>query len=218
MEIKPYLILTTFDQLKMLSDPLRTKLLLLLIEKPYSGQELSKELNIPRQKVHYHLGELEKHGIIHLVSEEKKRNMVEKKYRAVAQGFIPGKEVLPYFNEIGEGRRQTTLALIDRTKSRVLAAPHEAFQVDSTNTKKWPGIISYTEVRTSREKWENWLQKYHQLLEELESLQDDSGEWFSMTSLGFKLSEPTLYIETKESSQTSHLTNKNKTEEDHGSN
>lgn len=201
MEIKPYLTLTTFDQLKMLSDPLRTNLLLFLVEKPYSGQELSKKLNIPRQKVHYHLGELEKNGLIYLFAEEKKRNMVEKKYRAVAQGYIPGEEVLPYFNEVGEGRRHATLALLDRTKSRALAAPKEAFQVDSTDTKKWPGITSYNEVRTSREQWERWLQKYHQIMEEFENLQEENGEWFSMTSIGFKLNDATLDTEMKHTTE-----------------
>lgn len=64
MEQVQYLMLEHYEQLKSLSDPLRCRIVSLLISKAYTGQQLSQELEIPRAKIHYHLTELEKNGLV----------------------------------------------------------------------------------------------------------------------------------------------------------
>src|SRR5699024_11922669 len=124
------LILTKLDQLKALSEEDRVKILHLLIEKPYYGQQLSQLLDVPRPKIHYHIKDLEKNELIHLVSESKKRNMTEKLYKAVARSFIPAKDLLPYQTSQGESGRIMTLTALDRTKERALEAPDSGFITD----------------------------------------------------------------------------------------
>jgi DNA-binding transcriptional ArsR family regulator len=63
--------------------PLRRELLRLLRE-PASGTQLAATLDLPRQRVNYHLRELEKAGLVELVEERQRRGFVERILRATA--------------------------------------------------------------------------------------------------------------------------------------
>ena len=75
--MKPVLTLTTYSQLKALSDPLRSEMMIRLCERPYTGQLLSEKFGISRAKIHYHLKELEKNGLIEIVYTEEKNGIVQ---------------------------------------------------------------------------------------------------------------------------------------------
>jgi DNA-binding transcriptional ArsR family regulator len=68
-------------------DPLRLQILERLRE-PDSASGLSRLMNLPRQKLNYHLRELEKHGLIEQVEERKKGNCVERIVRATARCYL----------------------------------------------------------------------------------------------------------------------------------
>jgi DNA-binding transcriptional ArsR family regulator len=67
--------------------PLRRQLLNLL-QKPASGTQLASALDLPRQRVNYHLRELEKAGLVKLVEERQRRGCVERILRATAEAFV----------------------------------------------------------------------------------------------------------------------------------
>lgn len=77
------LMIDNLPQLKCVSDPFRIKLLELIAAKPKTGQQLADELDIPRAKIHYHLAELEKNGIIEIVKTEQKHSIIQKFYAPV---------------------------------------------------------------------------------------------------------------------------------------
>lgn len=186
------LLLTELNQLKSLSDPLRVMMLHLLIEKPYSGQQLSQLLNIPRSKVHYHLKNLEKNELIYLVSESKKRNMIEKLYQSTARSYIPAKELMPFQAPQNESGKLMTLTALERTKERVLEAPDTAFITETENPKEWSKIVSQLEVKITKKKFKEWVLKYQNLLEELAGVEEEveDGEWFYISTFGFLMDEP----------------------------
>ncbi|HVV18658.1 MAG TPA: helix-turn-helix domain-containing protein, partial [Pseudonocardiaceae bacterium] len=64
-------------------DPMRARLLAELAE-PGSATMLAARVGLPRQKVNYHLRELERHGLIELVEERRKGNVTERVMRATA--------------------------------------------------------------------------------------------------------------------------------------
>jgi DNA-binding transcriptional ArsR family regulator len=68
-------------------DPVRTRLLVELAE-PGSATSLAARLDLPRQKVNYHLRELERHGLVELVEERRKGNMTERILRASARSYV----------------------------------------------------------------------------------------------------------------------------------
>lgn len=74
-------------------DPIRSRLLAALAE-PLSATALGALVGLPRQKVNYHLRELERHGLIELVEERRKGNMTERVLRATAASYVISPAVL----------------------------------------------------------------------------------------------------------------------------
>src|ERR1700742_4719667 len=74
-------------------DPMRARLLAELVE-PASATALAARVGLARQKVNYHLRELERHGLIELVEERKKGNVTERVLRATAASYVISPVVL----------------------------------------------------------------------------------------------------------------------------
>ncbi|MHA6765351.1 ArsR/SmtB family transcription factor [Streptacidiphilus sp. PAMC 29251] len=68
-------------------DPIRSRILAALAE-PGSASMLAVRLGLPRQKVNYHLKELERHGLVELAEERRKGNVTERVYRATAGSYV----------------------------------------------------------------------------------------------------------------------------------
>ena len=76
-----------------LLNPLRLQILERLRE-PDSASGLSRLMKLPRQKLNYHLRELEKHGLVEQVEERKRGNCVERIVRATARYYLISPEAL----------------------------------------------------------------------------------------------------------------------------
>lgn len=70
-----------------LLSPLRLRMLMELRE-PDSASGLARKLALPRQKLNYHLRELEQAGFVELVEERKKGNCIERVVRASARSYL----------------------------------------------------------------------------------------------------------------------------------
>ncbi len=68
-------------------DPIRARLLAELAQ-PASATVLAARVGLPRQKVNYHLKTLEAHGLIELVTENRKGNVTERVMRATASSYV----------------------------------------------------------------------------------------------------------------------------------
>jgi DNA-binding transcriptional ArsR family regulator len=68
-------------------DPIRSRILAALAE-PGSAAMLAARLDLPRQKVNYHLKELERHRLVELAEERRKGNVAERIYRATAASYV----------------------------------------------------------------------------------------------------------------------------------
>jgi DNA-binding transcriptional ArsR family regulator len=68
-------------------DPVRSRLLAALV-RPASATALAAKVGLKRQRVNYHLRELERHGLVELVEERRKGNMTERVMRATAGSYV----------------------------------------------------------------------------------------------------------------------------------
>lgn len=75
-------------------DPLRRRLVSSLVEAPDSATGLARRLGESRQRLNYHLRELEKSGFLELVEERRKGNCVERILRATARHYLIDPRVL----------------------------------------------------------------------------------------------------------------------------
>ncbi|MEU8203981.1 helix-turn-helix domain-containing protein [Streptosporangium sp. NPDC049046] len=81
------------DRLRVALTPIRRRLLARLRE-PASAVQLAIELELPRQRVGYHLRVLEEAGLIELVEERPRRGFVERVMRVTANAFLVDPGVL----------------------------------------------------------------------------------------------------------------------------
>src|SRR5688572_30011539 len=68
-------------------DPLRARLLAELHE-PASAAVLAARVDLPRQKVNYHLRSLEQHGLVQQVGERKRGGLTERLLQATAASYV----------------------------------------------------------------------------------------------------------------------------------
>ncbi|MDO5863331.1 MULTISPECIES: helix-turn-helix domain-containing protein [Paenarthrobacter] len=68
-------------------DPIRTRILQELTQ-PATATQLAARVDMPRQKVNYHLKALEQHGLVELVEERRKGNVTERVVRATAASYL----------------------------------------------------------------------------------------------------------------------------------
>lgn len=86
-------VVSDLERAAVLLDPTRLRLVERLA-KPDSAAGLARKLALPRQRVNYHLRELEKAGLVELVEERRKGNCVERLVRATARSYLIGPEAL----------------------------------------------------------------------------------------------------------------------------
>ncbi|HEU5471067.1 MAG TPA: helix-turn-helix domain-containing protein [Actinophytocola sp.] len=91
------------ERLRAALTPLRRRLLERL-RTPASATQLAGELEIPRQKLNYHLRTLERAGLVELVEERRRRGCTERILRATAYAFVVDPAVMSAaeFTAIGD--------------------------------------------------------------------------------------------------------------------
>ncbi|MEM9065459.1 MAG: helix-turn-helix domain-containing protein [Planctomycetota bacterium] len=90
----PVRVLTDPEDAASLLGQLRRDVLGALAESPDSASGLSRRLGIARQKLNYHLRELEERGLIELDVERQRRGFTERVMRPAALGYVVSPEAL----------------------------------------------------------------------------------------------------------------------------
>lgn len=102
----------TLEQQKLISSPLRAKIIYLLYKKEMTAKQVADELEKTTGSIHYHIQQLYNGGILELTGTNNNKGIIEKYYRAKAVEFKLKDEFAPkkkdYFM-----RRGTTLTLSD---------------------------------------------------------------------------------------------------------
>ncbi|WP_216214009.1 helix-turn-helix domain-containing protein [Amycolatopsis aidingensis] len=119
------------EQVRRALSPLRRRLLARL-RTPASAAELAAELELPRQRIGYHLRLLEEAGLVELAEERQRRGFVERVLRATADAFLVDPAVLGGTEEQRAGDRHAAEHLLDvaagavRDVARMQAAAERA--------------------------------------------------------------------------------------------
>jgi predicted ArsR family transcriptional regulator len=84
-----------WEQQKVISNPLRSRLIALLYEKPMTPKQTADLLGKNPGTVYYHIQQLVKHDILEVDSVHTEKGIVEKYYRAKAISFRNPEQVSP---------------------------------------------------------------------------------------------------------------------------
>lgn len=97
--MKDICVLSELEKVKAICDPLRIKLLKLLIHHDLTAKQLASYVHQSSSKIHYHVKELEKQGLIELVYTAEKGGILEKYYRAIANNYFIDQSLGDYFEK-----------------------------------------------------------------------------------------------------------------------
>lgn len=86
-------ILNTLEEINLVSDPIRLKIITTLGTTAKTAQDLSDALGVSRSKIHYHLRLLEDNGIVAVVHTELINGITQKYFLPVAKAFIPNSDI-----------------------------------------------------------------------------------------------------------------------------
>jgi DNA-binding transcriptional ArsR family regulator len=84
---QPVHVVEDIEALQVLGHPLRVRILEAL-RAPGSAATVAREVGEPRQKVNYHIKELERVGLVAPVGERRSGNFIETLYESVARSFL----------------------------------------------------------------------------------------------------------------------------------
>lgn len=86
-ELLPELRITDLETLRIMADPMRLRILELLVMEAQPVKRLAATLNLPQTKLYYHINLLEEHGLIRVVGTRVVSGIIEKQYGAVAHSY-----------------------------------------------------------------------------------------------------------------------------------
>jgi len=164
------------EQLRVLANPLRRRILDRLCRRTMSTAELQRELGDAPSNLYHHVGKLLDAGLLRLVRTEPRRGAVERYYRAVAPGFTVPPELLvvgaegaqPEILATVRGMFEDTLAALADSLGRGLCGPQPPAEVPT---------VSACEVRASPQRVEELRRRIQALVEEvLAEPEPDAGE------------------------------------------
>ncbi len=86
--------LESLEQLRGVADELRMRIAALVVRQAMTVTDIARLLQEAPGKIHYHVRELERLGLIRLVETREKGGILEKYYRAVALNFVVPRQLL----------------------------------------------------------------------------------------------------------------------------
>lgn len=147
------------EHLRLLSDPLKLKLLQAFTEGEKTPRQVAEALGESLTKLYRHVDALQDAGLIEVIQETPKRGTVERSFRAVAQRFEVDHSLLG--NSAGSADLQPIRELLRESESEILTAladPQTAND-ESMTLAKLRIKASPEKLAEIRESLNEWLEK-----------------------------------------------------------
>lgn len=137
------------DRAALLLQPMR-RLLLEHLREPNSAAGLARHLNIPRQRLNYHLRELEKRGLVACVEERRRGNCTERLLKATARAFVITPEALGVLGQpVGGEADRFSAAYLTSAASRTLDDMADLSARAEAEGRRLATLTIETEIRFS---------------------------------------------------------------------
>lgn len=149
------------EQLRLLSDPLKLKLIQLLAERPGTAKEMATRLGENVTRLYRHVDALLDAGLIEVERETPKRGTVERTFRSVAKRFEVERDLLSASDDSRSAVRQMLRAGEDEILNSLEADGGETPVVTRLRLRGSPA-----ELADLRRQLEEWLEAVQNLSEE----------------------------------------------------
>jgi DNA-binding transcriptional ArsR family regulator len=175
--VKDKLVIDSLDAVKALSDSRRLELLKLLVVQSMTAADLADEIGEAKSKLYYHLGELEKAGLIEVVETRRKRNFMEKVYRATASYFSIDRSL--FQAERGMEALLSTVGSILDTTSADIHRLVDSGAIDGESSDML--FHAHRRLVMTDERYDEFKQRLTELLEEFGDEEHGEGDAYALT-------------------------------------
>lgn len=140
--------LTDLDQMKVLADPLRIRILELFCEEERTTKQVAGILGQPPTRLYHHVAALERVGLVRLARTQQRRGALEKYYLAVAKAFSADSRLFSSrkASQVMEATHAVAAQVLENTSADLRALLERG---DGLEALQQEGILSYLEVRAS---------------------------------------------------------------------
>lgn len=163
------LTLTDLDQVKVLADPLRLRILEQLCDEERTTKQVAQRLGEKPTKLYHHVEALERVGLIRLARTRQNRGTIEKYYLAVARQFRADSRIFSAADadSATEGDALTTMVttVFDRTAEEMRGLIAEGRGREGIEEQ---GVLSYLEIRTDAKHARRIQQRLTKLIKSFE--------------------------------------------------
>lgn len=170
--------LATLEQLRAVSDPLRVAIFRLLREREQTVKELCDELGESSTRLYYHVGELERVGLVRLVRTETKSGTVHKYYRSVSRFLNVPTSLL--HDDTGSPEQEAAVDWFCSMLENSVMDVRQAFASAGPDFDRDLTFVTRNYIRTTPERAREFVRKMEELQEELLAA-DDAGATFRIT-------------------------------------
>jgi DNA-binding transcriptional ArsR family regulator len=148
----PSLTLSDLDQVKVLADPLRIRILEQLCTEERTTKQVAKILGEKPTKLYHHVDALARVGLIRLTRTRQNRGTIEKYYMAVARQFRGDSRMFSAADLGSEEGGDALQAMISTVFERTSDEMRELIaQGRGKEGIEEQGVLSYLEIQTDRE-------------------------------------------------------------------
>lgn len=157
-------VLSTLEEIKIFTDPFRMRILFLLDNEPMTVKQMADILGEVPSKVHYHVKELEKIGVLEIVDKKEKAGIIEKYYFPTAESFRVEKIVTK------EENWKEHIGNLKDTFFKNASEDYRKFLDNKDESDKQ--ILNYGVVHLTDEEFDELSKKLKELLEKGEKRKD----------------------------------------------
>lgn len=165
-------VLSSLEEIKVFTDPFRMKILFALDEDPMTVKQLADMLGEIPSKVHYHVKELERIGVLEIVDKKEKSGIIEKYYYPTAESFRVEKIIMKE-----EGWQEHIVNLKD-TAFRNASEDYRDYLSKKNDDDK--EIFNYGIIHLTDEEFDELRKKIEELTEKSDKQKDTKAYTYIM--------------------------------------
>ncbi len=167
------LLISTPEQLKAISDPLRLSMLELIGKEALTVKQIATRLKQPPTKLYYHIAELEAAGFVTMVDTRVKSGIIEKYYRTAADNLSVDRKLL---NVSAENPLPDLISVVFESTMQELS---HSISAGLVNLEEDPAeeniVLARTLISLRREDVPRFIAKFRDLLTELDAADPRAG-------------------------------------------
>ncbi len=152
-----------------------------------TAEALATSLGQPKSGLYYHLGELEKHGLIEVIETRQKRNFLEKTYQAVARFYRLDRDLFAATPEGAAAFEHTIHTILDATTADI----ERLFKTSSAPS----GLVEYVAhgqrtMHLSPALYQEFHDQFEELVARYQVEHDESAVTYGLSFFVYPIEDP----------------------------